>query len=111
METVTLYSTWPTADAAEAAARTLLEERLIACANIIPQVRSVFRWDGKVQAEAEAVIFAKTTQSCAIAARDRLLALHPYEIPCVTAFSVLPGTSAAGFLQWIADETVSSTEP
>lgn len=63
METVTLYSTWPTLESAEAAARTLLEGRLIACANIVPGVRSLFRWEDQICVEPEAVMFAKTTDA------------------------------------------------
>lgn len=107
METVTLYSTWPTLEAAEAAARSLLEERLIACANLVPGARSLFRWEGQVQTESEAIMFAKTTALSAAAARDALLLLHPYTCPCVTALPVLAVGSNPAFLAWIAAETAT----
>lgn len=102
---VLLYTTWPDGAAAEAAARTLLDERLIACANIFPAGRSVFRWDGDVQAEAETVAFFKTSKARAGAARTRLTELHPYDEPCILALPADPGLSATGFVQWVASET------
>jgi periplasmic divalent cation tolerance protein len=101
MDTVTLYSTWPTLESAEAAARALLEERLIACANIVPGVRSVFRWKGQIQVEAELAMFG---------ARDLLLRLHPYETPCLTAFPIMAEASNSAFLNWVAAETASLPE-
>jgi periplasmic divalent cation tolerance protein len=105
METVTLYSTWPTLESAEAAARTLLEDRLIACANILPGARSLFRWDGQIQSEAEAVMIAKSMAAGAAQARDLLVRLHPYEIPCVTLIPILAEVSNPAFISWVADET------
>jgi periplasmic divalent cation tolerance protein len=102
---ILLYSTWPDEAAAEAAARALLEERLIACANIMPAGRSVFRWEGKVTAEAETVALFKTTRARAGDARTRLVDLHPYDEPCVLALPVDTAASAAGFLAWVARET------
>ncbi len=108
METVTLYSTWPTLESAEAAARELLEQRLIACANIGPGARSLFRWDGQIQAEAEVLMFAKTTAERAGAAHKLLVRLHPYDVPCLTALPVLTACSSPGFLAWVSDETAPS---
>jgi periplasmic divalent cation tolerance protein len=110
MDTVTLYSTWPTLDSAEAAARALLEERQIACANIVPGVRSVFRWEGQIQVEAEVSMFAKTSADRAAGARDLLLRLHPYETPCLTAFPIMAEASNSAFLNWVAAETASLPE-
>ena len=81
MDTVTLYSTWPTLDSAEAAARALLEERQIACANIVPGVRSVFRWKGQIQVEAEVAMFAKTSADRAAGARDTAAAVASLRNP------------------------------
>jgi periplasmic divalent cation tolerance protein len=105
METVTLYSTWPSLETAEAAARTLLEERLIACANVLPGARSLFRWEGHIQAEPEVVMIAKTTAAGAAQARDLLIRLHPYEIPCVTVIPILAEASNPAFISWVASET------
>lgn len=100
-----LYTTWPDAETAEATARVLIQARLIACANIFPAGRSVFRWDGEVRAEAETVMILKTPAALAASVCDRLVASHPYETPCILALAPDSTASAAGFLDWVASET------
>ncbi len=102
---VILYTTWPDGDAAAKAARVLLEEHLIACANIFPAGRSVFRWEGRIEDASETIALFKTRASRAEALRDRLIMLHPYDEPCVLALDVDADKSAAGFLAWIGAET------
>lgn len=106
MEAVTLYSTWPNVESAQAAARNLVEQRLIACANILPGAVSVFRWQGEVQTEQETVMFAKTRATAAEAARDALIRLHPYDLPCVVALRLDTEKSSPAFLAWIGSDTV-----
>jgi len=69
--------------------------------------RSLFRWDGDIQAEAEVLMFAKTTAAGAAAARDLILRLHPYEVPCLTVLPIRPEGSNPAFLDWVAQETAS----
>ena len=97
-----LYVTAPDADAAAALARTLVEERLIACGNVLPGVRSVYRWDGAVTEDAEAVLICKTTAANAAAAAERIAELHPYDLPAVTRFDAAGGLP--DFLRWVAGE-------
>jgi periplasmic divalent cation tolerance protein len=108
MAFVTIYSTWPDADAAKACARALLEARLIACANILAGATSLFWWDGAVTETTETILLAKTTQNCAPGARDLIASRHPYSTPCVIAWPILPDASHASFLHWIGEETDSS---
>lgn len=107
MDAVTLYSTWPSRESAEAAARALLEQRLIACANILPGAVSLFRWEGEIQVESEAVMFAKTSAERAPAARDAMLQLHPYSLPSIAALRINSAESSASFLEWIGKEVIS----
>ncbi|MEE2566169.1 divalent-cation tolerance protein CutA [Hyphobacterium marinum] len=100
-----IYTTWPDAALAENAAHTLLEERLIACANIFPAGRSVFRWEGEVQAEAETVMILKTGAGRASAVRDRVSALHPYDTPAIVGIPALDGATCANFAAWVVAET------
>jgi periplasmic divalent cation tolerance protein len=95
--------TAPTPDRAAEIARALVEERLAACGNVVPGIRSIYRWEGKVQEDAEALLVLKTTRARFDALRDRVLALHPYEVPEVIALPVEAGS--ARYLAWIADET------
>ncbi len=92
--------TAPSADQAAELGRTLVSERLAACANVLPGIRSIYRWEGKVQDEPEALMVLKTTRARFEALRDRVLALHPYEVPEVLAIGVEAGNQR--YLQWIA---------
>ena len=95
--------TAPSPDQAAEIARALVEERLAACGNVVPAIRSIYRWEGKVHEDAEALLVLKTTRGRFEALRDRVLALHPYDVPEVIALPVEAGS--AGYLDWIASET------
>lgn len=79
--------------------RTLVEERLIACATLIPSVESIYTWKGEVETSAETLLLLKTTEPNLSALEARLHALHSYETP---EFLVLPveATSRA-YLEWM----------
>lgn len=96
--------TAPSADKAAELARALVEERLAACGNVVPGLRSIYRWEGRVQEDAEALLLLKTTRARFEALRERVLALHPYQVPEVLALPVEAGSAA--YLAWIAGETV-----
>ncbi|MBB4210760.1 periplasmic divalent cation tolerance protein [Rhodothalassium salexigens DSM 2132] len=102
-EAVTLYMTAASTDEALAIARALVAERLIACANVVDPVTSVFRWEGGVGEERETVVFMKTSRARADAAMARIVELHSYEVPCVTVLPVVAGN--AGYLAWVKQET------
>jgi periplasmic divalent cation tolerance protein len=85
--------TAPSAEKAAELARTLVEERLAACGNVVPGLRSIYRWEGQVQDEPEALLVLKTTRSRFEALRERVLALHPYEVPEVIALPVEVGSA------------------
>lgn len=92
--------TAPTVARAVRIARALVEERLAACGNVVPGLRSLFRWEGKVQDQAEALLLLKTTRRRFRALRARVLALHPYQVPEILALPVEAGNAA--YLDWIA---------
>lgn len=89
--------------AAERLARTLLEERLVACANLLPPLRSIYRWQGKVSDEPEVMILFKTQRAGYERLQSRILELHPYEVPEVLAIPVERGHDA--YLRWLLRET------
>jgi periplasmic divalent cation tolerance protein len=101
---VTLYATFPDAGSAQEIVTVLVTERLVACANVLPGITSVFRWDGKVQARAEAAAILKTSAGSADRAIARLKALHPDDVPCVTMWPVENGF--APYLRWVKDQLV-----
>ena len=83
--------------------RTLVEERLVACGQHLAPIRSVFRWDGAVQDEAEARVALHTRRSLVDAVVARVVELHDYDVPCVLALPLAGGNRA--YLRWIAAET------
>jgi periplasmic divalent cation tolerance protein len=98
-----VYSTFSTEEEAFSVSRQLLEEGLIACANLIPQAVSVYRWQGKVQKQPETLLLAKTTQARLEAVIARVKDLHSYELPCIMACPLDEGFHP--FMQWVAEET------
>ena len=95
--------TTPTPERAAEIARAVVEERLAACGNVVPGLRSIYRWEGKLQDEGEALLVLKTTRARFEALKERVLALHPYQVPEVIALPVEAGS--APYLAWIAGET------
>lgn len=102
METLVLYTTWPEGESAKTAARVLVEERLIACANCLP-ASSIYRWEGQVVAENEVVMLIKTTRQAVQKTIDKLCTIHPYTNPCVLVLPVDGGANA--YMEWVARET------
>jgi len=98
-----VLTTLPDAPAAELLAERLLEERLVACANILPGARSVYRWEGQVRRDDEVVVILKTTRAILPRLRQRFPELHPYDVPELVAMDVVEG--AAGYLDWVRSET------
>ena len=98
-----IYVTTPDAATAERIGRTLVEERLAACANILPAMRSIYRWKGAVEQADEAVLILKTAADRVSALTERVAALHPYETPCIVALPIAAGNPA--YLDWITAET------
>ncbi len=98
-----VLTTLPNSDAAAELATKLVGERLAACANILPALRSIYRWEGKVQDENEVLVLLKTQGRQYESLKARILALHPYEVPEVIAIPVERGHQP--YLDWILRET------
>ncbi len=96
-----IYTTWPDAALAQEAARSLVEERLCACTNILPGMTSVYRWQGTVEMARATVMIVKTTADKAAPLIDRLTTLHPYDEPCVVGLEIDESASSPGFLDWM----------
>lgn len=101
MDVLLCLCTCPDAATAGQLAETLVGERLAACVNIVPGLRSVYRWQDAVQRDEEVLLLIKTTRTRYPALETRLPALHPYELPELVAVEVADGLPA--YLRWVAD--------
>src|SRR5438093_8074024 len=102
MSVVVVLSTFPNADKAAEVARALVGEQLCACVNLVPAVRSIYRWKGELCDDTEVLAVIKTTAERLAALRERLVALHPYELPEALALAVDDGH--APYLAWVMSE-------
>lgn len=93
------------ADGLAGLTRTLVEERLAACGHQIAAIRSVYRWEGAVHDEPEVRVALHTRRSLVEALTARVVALHPYDVPCVIALPLVGGNPA--YLAWVADQTTA----
>jgi periplasmic divalent cation tolerance protein len=102
-EFIFLYSTFGSAAEAERAAETLVRERLAACVNIHPGMRSVYEWKGAVEKAEEAAVFIKTRAALKEKAMARLRELHPYEVPAMLVLPIMGGNE--DYLDWARAQT------
>jgi periplasmic divalent cation tolerance protein len=97
-----LISTAPPDKAADLARR-LVEERLAACVNILPGARSIYRWQGEICDDGEAVLLMKTEQARVAELTARLVELHPYDVPEVVSLELLEGEGNPAYLEWVRE--------
>ena len=102
MKFCSVYVTAGSEQEAAMIGRTLVEEKLAACANILP-ARSIYRWEGKIEDEGEAVMFLKTREELAEKVIARVKELHSYDVPCIVCFPFEKGN--IDYLRWIEDST------
>jgi periplasmic divalent cation tolerance protein len=104
MAAMLIYVTTGSEEEALRIGRAVVEERLAACANILPRITSIFHWDGTLQQEDEAVLILKTPEDRVDAVVARIKAVHSYSCPCIVTLPVTGGNAA--FLNWIEAETM-----
>jgi periplasmic divalent cation tolerance protein len=105
VDAVIVLTTVSSHEDAVAIGRTLVEEQLAACVNVLPAMTSLYRWQGQVQSDQEHQLIIKTMGVRVEALRSRLHALHTYELP---EFLVVPAVSGSDrYLGWIAESTAS----
>ena len=98
-----VYMTCASEKEAEDIGSVLVERRLAACANILPGMRSIYRWRGKVERAEEVVLIAKTRDSLVEELTEAVRAMHGYEVPCIAVLPITGGNP--DFLAWIREET------
>lgn len=99
---IVVFSTCGSQDEAERVAQALLHKRVAACVNIVPRVRSLYWWQGKIELAAEFLLIIKSSQDLFPELRTTLQALHSYEVAECIALPILDGSPA--YLQWIDNE-------
>ncbi|GIZ53409.1 divalent-cation tolerance protein CutA [Noviherbaspirillum aridicola] len=102
-QTLLVISNLPDAQSAETLARALVEQGLAACVNILPAVRSVYRWQGAIEDATEVTLFIKTAAHRYPELETAVRRLHPYEVPELIALPITAGLPA--YLQWVIGET------
>ena len=103
MGTVFVYITAKDFEQANRIGKTLVEERLAACANILGGMHSVYRWEGAVVEDNETVLIVKTVEQMVSKVTERVKEIHSYSIPCIVALPVVDGNRE--YLKWIEIET------
>jgi periplasmic divalent cation tolerance protein len=104
-EAIEVHITAPDAAGAADMARTLVGEGLCACVNIVPGVRSIYLYDGKLHDEPEVLCVVKTRKELFARLEARVRELHPYDVPEIISFSVDEGSAA--YLDWLRASTAA----
>ena len=102
-EALEVHVTMPNADTARSIGRTLVEERLAACVNVVPGVVSIYGWKGTLHEDEEVLCLIKTSPQRFEKLRARVVELHPYDVPEVMAFAVDDGSR--DYLDWVRSST------
>jgi len=104
MSTVSVYAVFANAEEAERIGRTVVEERLAACVNILTPIRSICRWQGKIETADEVAAIFKTHHWRADALMERIAALHSYDVPCVASWPI--DKILGPYADWVEDTVI-----
>ncbi|HEY2569264.1 MAG TPA: divalent-cation tolerance protein CutA [Candidatus Udaeobacter sp.] len=94
-------STFPDAEIACDISQTLVEQNFAACANVMPDVHSIYRWKEKIETAGEVIVLFKTTRDRQAAFQEKLRSLHPYEVPEIIFVPV--DSALPAYLSWVAE--------
>jgi len=100
-EVVLAISTFPDRETAERISQQLIGDQLAACANLLPEVQSIYWWEGKIERAGETMVFFKTTAGQFERFRLRLQELHPYDVPEIVCVPVADGSPE--YLRWVVE--------
>lgn len=98
-----VFTTYPDHEAAMQAAAQLVQRKLAACVNVLPQMTSVYEWQGQAKTDTEHLLLVKTTEAQFTALQAAIVATHPYELPEIIAAPITRGLK--GYLDWINTQT------
>lgn len=103
-EYVLVLTTLPADADASAFGRTLVEDRVAACVNLLPLMESIYRWEGDIQHDRERQVIIKTSRERVGNLWERLRDMHPYDVPEFIVLSIADGNEA--YLRWIGESTL-----
>jgi periplasmic divalent cation tolerance protein len=108
-EPILVLTNVPDIDTAHAIGRQLVENRLAACVNCLPQVTSIYRWQNAIEEASEITLLVKTVRDRYVDVEAMIITLHPYELPEIIAMTIEQGAPA--YLKWIAQEVQQHETP
>ena len=106
MSPILVITTMPDRASATSLAQTLIDEHVAACVNVLADCASFYRWQGKSETAVEVPVLIKTTDGNYSKLEQRIMSLHPYELPELIAVPITNGLPA--YLKWIGTETLDS---
>jgi periplasmic divalent cation tolerance protein len=101
MSVASVYAVFANAEEAERIGRTVVEERLAACVNVLGSIRSIYRWEGKVETAEEVAAIFKTHHWHTDDLIERIAGLHSYKVPCVESWPI--NKILRGYADWVED--------
>ena len=104
MNYIIILSNTNSMDSAETISTFLVKEKLAACVNIIPKIKSIYSWDNKIEKDEEFLMVIKTKQALFELVKEKITLLHPYEIPEIISIKIDNGTT--DYLNWIKNNTL-----
>lgn len=108
MEFIVVYITTPNEEEASKIARTLVEDKLAGCVNMVRNIRSIYRWEGKIEDDSEVLMIAKTRKELFAALKKKVKELHGYTVPEVIAIPIVDGSE--DYMKWLYEETARNPD-
>ncbi len=103
LEYIVVLITAPNADEAAAIAKAIVDEHLAACVNLVRDIRSIYRWQGKIEDDSEVLLVVKTRYGLFRRLAERVKQLHSYDVPEIIALPIIDGHE--DYLNWIQEST------
>lgn len=104
MNILSIYAVFANSEEADRIGRTIIEERLAACINILPPMRSIYRWKGEIQTADEVAAIFKTHHWRSDALIERVGELHSYDVPCIVAWPI--EKIVGSYADWVEDSVI-----
>jgi periplasmic divalent cation tolerance protein len=104
MSILSVYAVFANAEQAERVGRTVVEERLAACVNILGPIRSIYRWQGKIETADEVAAIFKTHHWRSDALMERIAAMHSYDVPCIVTWPI--DKILGPYADWVEDSVI-----